>query len=170
MGKISINGLKLSSELVLLQLESSTNVEDSLAKVCRVLGDNSINILFISTTTSSGDLCGILCIDSGKKHHAQQLISQLPNLKNTIKITSSVGLLTLFPHQSNLKLVAVVMQQLGENKIPIYGMGSSIAAITFVIDFHRLDDAAKVLLQCLEMPQSATPMKSRLKIRQVQKR
>jgi aspartokinase len=167
MEKISINGLKLSSKLVLLNLELSMNCKNSLANLCQLLGDHNVNILFISTTTQSDHQHGIFCIDAEKQRYVEQLIAQAPQFKATVKVVPGVGLLTLFPHQSNLKLVGVVMQNLGNKKIPIYGLASSIAAITFVIDFNRLDDAAHLLIRCLKIPQSVTPLRSILKVRQV---
>jgi aspartokinase len=169
MKKIGINGLKLSSELVLLHLEICMDFEQSLADVCRLLDHHNINILFMSTTMPSDHSYGMFCIDADKEADAKQLLVQESRFNATINIHSGVGLLTLFPHQSNLKLVGLALEYFGNNDIPIYGIGSSIGAITFVTDFNRLDDAAKALNQCLAIPPSATPIRSILKVKPVKK-
>lgn len=169
MEKININGLKLSGELVLLYLELSLNFRASLADLGQLLGDHHINISFMSTTRRSDRSHGVCCIDADRKGDAEKLIAQAPQLESAIQIHSGVGLLTLFPHQSNLMLVGRVMQSLGEDGIPIYGLASSIATITVVIDYHRLDDAAKVLTHSLQLPRSVSPMRAILKVRQVNK-
>ncbi len=165
MEQIHIKGLKLSDELALLHLEMSGDILDPLAEVCRLLGDNHINILFMSSATQAHQKHGICCIESDQTSLAQELISKNSNLVTAASVKSGVGLVTLFPHQSSLKMVGVVLEKLSEHVIPIYGLASSIAAITVVTDFHYLDSAAQVLGRSLHLPHDATPVRSGIKIK-----
>ncbi len=169
MEKIRINGLKLSDELALLHLEMSSDVSDPLAEVCRLLGDHHINILFMSTAAQSHQKYGICCIESDQTSFAKELISKNSGLLTAVSVKSGVGLVTLFPHQSSLKMVGVVLEKLSGHHIPIYGLASSIAAITVVTDYHHLDHAAQVLAQALNLPQEAAPMRSAIKVKPKQR-
>lgn len=167
MQKIRINGLKLSTELVRLHLELSEGDKKPMTDMCRLLGDHKVNILFMTNAVQSEQTYALFCIDADKHRLAESLIGKEPCLKASTRIFPGGGLLTLFPHKSSLRMVGLVLQKLGENRIPMYGLASSIAAITFVTDYNRLDDAAKVLTECLDLPESATPIKSILKVKQI---
>jgi aspartokinase len=162
MQKLRINGLKLSEELVLLRVEAPA---DGLAQLSRLLGNNQINILFMTTAAVSDRIYGYCCIDSDKAHAVEALINQAPQLASAVRMISGVGLLTLFPHQSNLRMMGLALECLGKHRIGIHALASSIATVTFVIDYHRLDDVAEILTNCFELPQSATPARSILRVR-----
>lgn len=167
MQKIRINGLKLSSELVRLHLTISEKGKSYLSDICRLLNHHKINILFMTVAEESEQTYGLCCVDANKRCDVENVIKNEPYSKTSVRIFPGAGLLTLFPHQSRLGMVGFVLQKLGDNQIPVYGMASSIAAITFVTDYNRLDDGARVLTNCLELPEKATPTKSTLKVQQI---
>lgn len=167
MENIRINGLKVSTELVCLQIELAVDDKSHFTEICRLLNHHKINILFMTTAEHSGQTYGLFCIDADKLIAVENLLKNDPSIKASARVFPGTGLLTIFPHQSSLGMVGLVLEKLGDNQIPVYGMASSIAAITFVTEYRCLDDAAKLIAECMELPESATPVTSMIKIQQI---
>jgi hypothetical protein len=62
-----------------------------------------------------------------------------------VEFSGSVDLVSVFPHQFNLKALGLSLIALGKAKIPTHGFSSSLSALTFIIDHADLDQAASVL-------------------------
>lgn len=151
MGKAVINGIKFSPELVLLSLADSAGDSPSMGTICRIL--NRINMPFI--TAGQGHAC---CVPAGEIDRAQALAGVDERLVSRLRLMYGVGLLSIFPHRSSLKVLGLSMRALGNVHVPFFGMASSLAALTFVVRYGQLDAAAASLAEYLALPDGYVPL------------
>jgi aspartokinase len=162
----SINGLKLSEKLASIWVHTPPHMENLLARFCRLLTRQQINIAFLTSASLIDSQPVLCCIDVKDQPAAADLMDRDENLKPCIRYGGSVGVITFYPHRSNLKVLGLALQLLGQNEIKVHGLASSIAALSFVVDFQRLDDAARVFATNLQLPDNASPLHSEFRIRQ----
>ena len=162
--KIRINGIKLSHELVQINLLNRCFPPDSRFLFFRLLAQNQINIPFVLATGMGEKIQGSCCVAAEDAKRTKQLVAREPDLKETIEFISSVGALSVFPHQSKLKLLGLCVYILGKVRLPLYGMATSISSLTFITDYLQLDGAASVLLKYLDLPVNHAPFRPEIQV------
>jgi aspartokinase len=164
--KLSINGLKLSDPLTSIWIHAPNQTVDRLPLFCRLLAQGQINIAFL-TAASIVDSKPVLCCIDTKDHPAvAERVEHNGDLKGCVRFGGTVGVITFYPHQSNLKLMGLALHVLSRSGIRVHGMASSIAALSFVIDFDRLEEAGRLLMETLQLPDNAAPVRSEFKVHQ----
>jgi len=106
------------------------------------------------------------CVSAEDKIQVKHLIDSEADLRENTELGSAVGLISLFPHQSNLKLLGLSLYAFGKARLPIYGLASSLSALTFVTDYAHLDKAAALLEEYFELPSNQRPFKPNICVRQ----
>lgn len=162
--KIRINGIKLSHELVQVNLLDRSLPQDSRTLFFRLLAENQINIPFILITGMGEKIQGSCCVAAEDADHVKKLVAMEPELKENIEFISSVGALSVFPHQSKLKLLGLCVYILGKVRLPLYGMASSISSLTFITDYLQLDSAVSALLKYLDLPPNHAPFRPEIHV------
>jgi aspartokinase len=164
--KFSINGLKLSDALIPLWVRTPQGSMDLIARVCRMLAEIQVNIAYMTTASVGTPQPAVCCIDPADQARAEAWIAQDTELGGAIRFGPTVGLLSLYPHQANLKVLGVALAALSDSGITIHGLASSISALTFIIDFDALEKAATILQGCMSLPRGSAPMRPEFKVRQ----
>lgn len=142
--KIAINRIKLSGRLQALRV--SGNSQRALgARLCRLLGVAGINIAFATMGTGHSDCECLCCIADQDLQRAKAVIDRDQELKPVLNFLPAVGLVGLFPHQHRFPVFGLALKALAERQIKVHGLASSISALSFVIDFERMPDAANAL-------------------------
>ncbi len=166
---MTINGLKLNGPFAALWIAASEQKASTLAALYRLLTVNCVNIAYMTTGDAMADEPALCCIDRSEAAKVEAWFDNDPQLRDQIRVGSDVGLLTFYPHHSSLKMLGSALQLLGEHEIHVHGMASSISALSFVVAFEQLKEAGAVLSQGLQLPDSATPIRDVVKIRQEQR-
>ncbi len=164
--KIPISGLKLSEPLVAVWLQAQAPQSDPMAALCDLLACNHINIAYMTSAGFMDARPMLVCIDAGDQTQAEALVTCDQVLSSVVRFGEPAGLLTFFPHHASLTLLGLTLQIFSENGIRLLGLASSISALTFVLDLHRLDDAAQALLGRFELPPNAAPLRADFIVRQ----
>jgi len=167
-GKIRINGIKLSKEWVQINLSNRFFPQDSRALFFQLLTEHQINIPFVLTSGMGEKITGSCCVAAEDVDRIKNIISGEPVLKESLEFIPGVGALSLFPHHSNLKLLGLSFYLLGKQRIPLYGMASSISTLTFITDYLRLDEALTTLLEYMDLPPNHSPFRTEIQV--IQKR
>ncbi|KJS29877.1 MAG: hypothetical protein VR64_18950 [Desulfatitalea sp. BRH_c12] len=162
--KISVNGLKLSAALVSIWVRSRNTPSAAMSLLCRMLSAMQVNIAFL--TSSEDDATAMCCIDAEDQATVEALLNHDSELKAVVQFGQRVGLLSLYPHKASLKLLGAVLQALTENGLAVHGVASSIAALTFVVDYDCLDDAVAILNGCMILPSNPAAFRADFKVRQ----
>ena len=168
MDKIRIEGIKLSHELSQVNLLNHPYPQNTLSRLCLLLAANRINISFISAACPDKSPQASFCVAIDDDDRVRRLINEDPDLKTHIKFISSVGLLSVFPQQSSLPILGLAFYALGKARLPVYGLGLSLSALTFVTDYACLDAAAAALETHLELPPNQRPFRTEMRVTQSQ--
>lgn len=94
----------------------------------------------------------------------KKVVAEEPIPKENLEFISGVGALSLFPHYSNLKLLGLSFYLLGKQRIPLYGMASSISSLTFITDYSQLDEALTTLLEYMDLPPNHSPFRQEIQV------
>lgn len=166
-GRIDISGVKISRELIQFNwLKDAENIVPGLP-FFRRMAENRINIAFLGIGGDKKKTFSFCCVDTEYFDQVQKQMKLYPEIIKNVDIINSVGTLTLFPHQSNFKLLGLVLTELGRNRLPIYGIGTSISALTFSTKYSLLNEAMDKLGQVLNLPPNHAPFRSEFRVKQV---
>jgi aspartokinase len=166
MARISIKGLKISEALCLVRLHAEFRGSGLLPAFCNLLAGSQINMPFLSVEYQAGGIQAICCVDATHQALLTRLLSAEPMLQERTRYTSGVGLLTLFPHQSRLKLFGRSLRALAQADLRVFAMASSVGALTYVLDYARIDKAAAVMQACFELAENHAPFKAEFAVAQ----
>ena len=165
--KIRVDGIKLSQELIHINIITRPGKEDLNTRFLRSMAENRINcpILFYSAMDRRSQ--GAVCIASEDSPRLNQMLALDPDLKENVQYISPVGAMSLFPHKFSLKLLGCLMHVFGKADLPIYGMATSLSALTLTTDFQMLDGAIESLKPYISLPPNHAPFRSQLRIKAI---
>jgi len=164
--KIRIEGIKLSGELALVNVASHPRPQFALFRLCKILASNRINIPFISAMCRSGRSRSSCCVDMEDFGRARAFIGEDPDLAGHIEFIPAVGLLSVFPHRFRLQILGLSLHALGKAGLSVHGLTSSLAPLTFVLDYAVLDAAAAALEGIFHMPPNQRPIRNHFHVTQ----
>lgn len=168
MGKaLKIDGIKFSEELVLLNLPDSGNTGSLATTFLHLLARNRINIPFVTLTRRQSGLWLTGCVGVDKMDQVGNLLQEEPELVSQLEAIPSVGLLTLFPHRAGLRILGLALATFDRAQLPLYGLASSLSALTFVTGFSHLDRAVEYLEEVVVLPENHAPFKPQFRIKHV---
>ncbi len=162
MGKVQIGGIKLSSKVLQLTLSGQDNSLALTTLLFSILNKNKINLPFASTSFMHGNFQASCCVSYEDKNRVIDIINSVESLKKQIRFINGLGMLSVFPHQSSLKLLGIALYALGNAHIPLFGMSSSISSLTFITDYTLLEKAVASLLNYLDIPANHAPFRPNL--------
>jgi len=162
--RIRINGIKLSTELVQINILNRLLPQDSRALFFRLLTQHQINIPFILTSGMGEKITGSCCVAAEDIHRIKKVVAGEPKLKENLEFIPGVGTLSIFPHQSKLKLLGLSFYLLSKQNLPLYGMASSISSLTFITDYSQLDKAVSILLEYMDLPPNHAPFRPEINV------
>lgn len=157
---ISIKGLKISEALCLVRLHHSTPTTHRLPAFCRIMAGSLINLPYISQTCQSDGVQAACCAEAVNYPRIVQLMDTEPMMKGHVSYVPDVGLLTIFPHQSSLKLFLLTLHTLCKNNVRVLETGSSIGALTYVLPYAQLDEAADMIQARFQLDEHHSPFKA----------
>ena len=162
--KIRINGIKLSRELVQVNLLNRFFPKDFRVLFFQLLAQQQINIPFILTSGMGEEIIGSCCVAAEDIHRIKKVVAEEPKLKENLEYIQGVGTLSIFPHHSKMKLLGLSFYLLGKQQLPLYGMASSISSLTFVTDYSQLDRAVSILLEYMDLPPNHAPFRTEIHV------
>jgi aspartokinase len=140
-----MEGIKLSGDWVQVNVGNVSLTEELVARFLRGLTDHRINMSLFIGGKGSGGIQFTCCVGVPDEERVMTLTEPIPDLKGDVEFSGPVDLVSVFPHQFNLKALGLSLIALGKAKIPTRGFSSSLSALTFIIDHADLDQAASVL-------------------------
>jgi len=157
--KISIGGLRFSSEQAQLDLAGGAPGSSDFVNFLDELAENKINLPFLCLDTVHRTRASVCMSVEDFEQQRQQLSALLRRGPLSFEWTPSTGSLTLFPHQSRLRTLGALLEIFGKNRIPLYSVCSSISALAVNIDYHQLNHAAQALETVFQLPENHSPFR-----------
>jgi len=158
MQKISMEGLNASPEMVEVCFQDSSGLAHGLMEFPRLLARDRINMHFFVGLERGGEVrsaCGIAAVNKGR---LKALAEWEPHLKAGMEYRDGIVLLSVFPHQFDLKAVGFALSALTAARIPLRGFCSSLSALTFVTEPSYLAKAVAALQECFHISSSRTDL------------
>ena len=165
--KIRVDGIKLSQELIHINIVTRPGKEDLNTRFLRSMAENRINCPILFYSAMDHRYQGAVCITSEDSHRLNQMLALDPDLKENVQYISPVGAMSLFPHKFSLKFLGCLMHVFGKAGLPIYGMAASLSALTLTTDFQMLDGAIESLKPYISLPPNHAPFRSQLRIKAI---
>lgn len=164
--KIKTGGVKISDKLLRIHIANPLNREKEQCRLCRILAGEKISILFLTIDRKGGDFCTSCCVELEHEDRVRALIESEAVMKDHARFTPAVGLLSMFPHQSQLQVLGVSLHALGKANLPILDLSSSLAALSFVLKYEHLKRALTALSEFLVFPADPVHLRSTVHVRQ----
>ena len=162
--KVRINGIKLSRELVQVNIFNRFIPQYSRFHFFQLLSQHQINIPIILTSGMGEKIIGSCCVAAEDINRIAEVVSGEPKLSESLEFVPGVGTLSIFPHYSNLKLLGLSFYVFGKQGLPLYGMASSISSLTFITVYSRLDEAVSTLLEFMDLPPNHAPFRPEIHV------
>jgi hypothetical protein len=159
------NGIKLSLEMTLITIRVSSGELDSHARFLKLMGENRINLPFLCDAARPSSKSGVYCILSEDIPRAKRIIARDETLATRLEFFPSVGSISVFPHNFNLAFMGAMLRLMGQSGAPLYGLATSIAALTMITDFSRLEQTAAYLGQHVALPGNHSPFNPDIRIK-----
>jgi aspartokinase len=166
MEKLKVGGLKRSLELCQFDLRGRESSEKTVSKISKLLASQKCNIEFLTYNPKSNRSPQLtLCVSQDQSSRTSEILKKDGMLPPGWHMTcrEHVGILTVFPHHSATQILAVIMVSWGRQSIPVYGIATSLSAISFVTDYHIIDTAVEAIQDSLQLPENRTPLKPEIR-------
>lgn len=158
MEKISMEGLNASAEMVEVRIQDSSGLGHRLMEFPRLLARDRINMHFFVGLQRGKEVrsaCGIAAVNKGR---LKALAEWEPHLKAGMEYYDSIVLLSVFPHQFDLKVVGSALSALAAARIPLRGFCSSLSALTFMTEPACIEKAVVALQKCFHISSCRTDL------------
>jgi aspartokinase len=163
---ITLDGIKLSHELVLFNLRDLTWATVALGRFFGYLSDQRINLPFFTSHCSAGNVRISCCVARDDGNRIRRHVDGEPDFEGKVTWVPVVGMLSLFPHKSRLQMVETAFDAMAWADLTIYGFATSVSALTLVTDYQGMDRAVEALKRHFDLPRGFVPMKPEFQVRQ----
>lgn len=150
-----LGGFKTLKDVVWFSLFSPLNDEPFLAKFCRILAREKINLLYMAClpdARSWGLSIAVDIIDEGK---ALSLIEK--TLGMIVARKSDSAILSVFPYKGDPRIAGLLLEALGAQSLELEALANSPAAISAVLKREHISQATKSLFGPFSFSAYRTP-------------
>lgn len=151
--KIPIQAFKISGEMFgirsLFPMESNDR-----SLIFAILNDAKINICFSSTQLNQKQNEIFCLVDASSKEKVHSLVSENKRVRSNCSFFNGVCLLNLYPHRSDISVLAMAISALLSEKKTIHCLASSISTLSFVIDENEVGAVTRLMGRVFEVNQS----------------
>lgn len=155
---VSIGGIKLSEELVQVDIFGGPVPDDNLLNLLEQVSSAKINIPHLHQGRAGREVCTSLCLSSIDHQRLQVAIArEMSSVRWRTKL--SIATLSLFPHRFDIGFFGRLMECFQEHGIPLHGLTSSISALIVHTDFIQIDKAAEMVQTFAQLPENHTPLR-----------
>ncbi|MBD3224397.1 MAG: hypothetical protein GF313_06685 [Caldithrix sp.] len=153
---MKIGGLIEHTNITFYTITSLQDQPGSAAKILKLFGQAGINLVYITEGACKRDMATLAFgVDSEDSQRVDSIIRSNVEVQSlTIIKTENAAMLGVYgPHfREKPAIAAIFCTLLGEAKINILGLSSSISTISCIIDIRELQRAKQALLQQFQLP------------------
>ena len=166
-GKIRVGGVKLSRELVQVDVTGQQGDGFPAASLLAAMAREKINMTYLTASFVGRSAAAAFCVAAADFDQVRSLIDSDPDLAQRVRSRAPVSALTVFPHRSDLRLLGILFGALCEAECPVYGMASSISTLTLTTGYWSIGRALQALESVLDLPVNHSPYRQEFLVRQV---
>lgn len=162
--KISIGGMRFSSEQIQLSFPGLTDGLHTLVLLLRKLTDKQVNLPFLCFDSVLGNQATVSMSPDDFNGQRTTVEDFGQSAKIRPDATPSIGSLTLFPHKSRTKIVGLFLEILGRNKLTLHSLNSSLSALVANIDYQKLSELSFLLQESFVLPDNHSPFRQKFEV------
>lgn len=155
---LRLGGIKLSGELVQIDLHRSKFFADTFIGLLSTIAEAEITIPHLHQRSSGKFFQSTLCLATEDFLRVQKDVVSLLQ-KGKMSVLPAVGSITLFPHRFEIGLFTRVLHALVQDNIPLFGLSSSVSALVIHTDNSLLEKGVQAILKVCELPENHTPLR-----------
>lgn len=164
---INIGGIKLSHELVQFIYTRPSAIQSILPRTIHTIAARQINISYFSLSMGEETVNASFCVEVENHVSVEEIITKSIPDSHSLTTIPSVGALTLFPHRNSFNLLGKVVQCFVKHRLPVYGLCTSISALSVLTDYKLLENGILALETIVQLPENHAPFRQEFNIRQV---
>lgn len=165
--RFKIGGIKLSPELVQFSCSYPPDKRKRFIAVLENLAARQINILYLSHETAGSKTTTTLCVEKDNQITVRNFFDAFVENSGELICKKSVGTLTLFPHRSSVSFLSSILFFFYKHNLQVYGLCTSISALSIITDYSELDRATAALQGIVELPENHAPFRQEFSVRQL---
>ncbi len=164
---IPLGGMKFSEELALAVLSADVPPIGAEVDVLKALAGRQMNLFYLSVSRSVDRTRVCLCVAADQIKLVEWLAAEAAGGLWTCRSVNSVGLLTFFPHERRLEALTRSLKLFAESRLPVFGVASTLSALTFVTAFEELGRASQRLREVFGLPDHHAPFAPEFRVKPV---
>jgi hypothetical protein len=164
---IPLGGMKFSEELALVVLSADAPPPGDEVDVLRALAGQEVNLFYLSVSRTADRTRVSLCVAADRIELAERLAAQAAGGLWACRSVASVGLLTFYPHARRLEALKRSLEVFAASRLPVFGVASTLSALTFVTAFAELERASDSLREAFGLPPNHAPFKPEFRVKPV---
>jgi hypothetical protein len=157
MNAIKMNGIKLSNRHVLVHQSFAQVSQSDPVHLYQQFSDDKINILFLSAAFLDENNHIVCCVEPDPFNSIKELDRLKSPLHGIINCFPSAGILSVYPHQFQIKSLGHLLYFFGIEKFKFYHLASSPSMLSFTIDYKDQETISASLATHIDLPHSHTP-------------
>jgi len=138
----------------------------ALSRFLRYLSDRQINLPFITTRNAAGKVRISCCAMLQDGDRIRNHFDGAPDFEGKVTWVPAVGMLSLFPHKSRLRMLETALSAMAWEDLPIHGFVTSVSALSVITDYSGMDLAVAAFKRHFELPRGHVPMKPEFQVSQ----
>ena len=165
MEKLKIGGLKQSVELCQFDLKGQDSSERIVSGVSKLLASRKINISFLTYNPNRNSYHRFtFCVSQDESLSSSKILKEEGSLPIDWQVNcrEHVSIISIFPRHSAIRILGDIMVSWAGQSIPIYGISTSLSAISFVTDYQLIDKAIEVVHDLFQLPDNHAPIRPEL--------
>ena len=139
---------------------------DLAPALCGLLAGYRINLAFMTSAWRADGVQVAGCVAATERTRVKALVEGAAALAGRATYTRGVGLLTLYPHRSSLAMFGRSLNALLKSGCRVFAMASSIGALTYVVDYGQIDQAAAILKERFNLAGNHAPFRAEFAVSQ----
>lgn len=164
-----IGGIKFTENLACVGITDAHPDAETAMRFFSLLAANEINIVMITQGGNDAHIRTDCAIAEEHVQRIMELTAPLAELRERLQIRRGLGAISIYPHQSRMNLLGIILMAFGANQIPVYSMASSLSAFTFLTECDCLNLAVEALESHFTLPPNHAPFKRQFCIKHVHK-
>jgi len=165
MEKVKLGGMKQSLELCQFDLKGPDYPERIVPRISKLLASRKINIAFLTYSKLNNESHQLtICLNQCDFTRSSGILNTEGTLPKGWEIQSRehVGILTVYPHHAPVKIIGSVMVLFATQSLPIYGIATSLSAVSFITDYRSIDKGSEVIQNSFQLPDDHAPIRPEL--------
>jgi hypothetical protein len=163
--RISLKGIKVSPELLLIRLAAGPQGVQAGSTLLRLLAGQRINLPFVCMD-GGRDSASLLTVEMNRAQAVTPFLCRPEISSAAPERLAHTVLVSLYPHATRLDLLGSLLDLAGSEAVPIHGLASSLGALGFLTEYGQVARVLGLLENTYDLPANRSPYRAEFMVKQ----